>query len=108
MAIQSTNNFTYNYGVYSNPYFRIVTHLPVSGQETPVDCFMYHSQEAYTSGSGYLACFPFYVNNASASLDNSAENVVNKFLLFATEQITGSLEAMSTGSTFDIVEIPMV
>jgi len=29
-------------------------------------------------------------------------------LLFATEQITGSLESMSAGSTFDIVEIPMV
>jgi hypothetical protein len=69
---------------------------------------MYHSQEAYVSGSSSIACFPFYVNNASASLDNSADNVVNKFLLFATEQITGSLEAMSTGSTFDIVEIPMV
>ena len=108
MAIQSTSDFTYNYGTYINPYFRLVLHLPVSGQDTPVDCFMYHSQEAFASGSSSIACFPFYVNNASASLDNSAENVVNKFLLFATEQITGSLEAMSTGSTFDIVEIPMV
>ena len=108
MAIQTTSDFTYNYGTYTNPYFRLVLHLPVSGQDTPVDCFMYHSQEAFASGSSSIACFPFYVNNTSASLDNSAENVVNKFLLFATEQITGSLEAMSTGSTFDIVEIPMV
>jgi hypothetical protein len=108
MAIQSTSNFTYNYGTYTDPYFRLVLHLPVSGQDTPVDCFMYHSQESFASGSSSIACFPFYVNNASASLDNTAENVVNKFLLFATEQITGSLESMSTGSTFDIVEIPMV
>jgi hypothetical protein len=69
---------------------------------------MYQSQEAFASGSNSIACFPFYVNNSSASLDNSAENVVNKFLLFATEQITGSLESMSSGSTFEIVEIPMV
>jgi hypothetical protein len=108
MAIQSTSNFEYNYGTYTNPYFRLVLHLPVNGTDTPVDCFMYHSKEAYTSGSGYITCLPFYVNNASASLDNSAENVVNKFLLFATEQVTGSLETMSPGSTFDIVEIPMV
>jgi hypothetical protein len=108
MAIQTTSYFIYNYGTYSTPYFRLVLHLPVNGTDTPVDCFMYHSQEAYVSGSSSIACFPFYVNNSSASLDNSADNVVNKFLLFATEQITGSLEAMSTGSTFDIVEIPMV
>ena len=108
MAIQTTSDFIYNYGTYSTPYFRLVLHLPVNGTDTPVDCFMYHSQEAYVSGSSSIACFPFYVNNASASLDNSADNVVNKFLLFATVQITGSLEVMSTGSTFDIVEIPMV
>ena len=106
MAIQATSNFTYNYGIYSNPYFRIVTHLPVSGQETPVDCFMYPSQEVYASGSGYLACFPFYVSNLSASIDNNASNVVNKYLLYITEQITGSLESMSPGSTFNIIEIP--
>ena len=106
MAIQTTSNFTYNYGLYSNPYFRVVTHLPISGQETPVDCFMYNSQEAYNAGSSYIACFPFYVNNISASLDNNANNVVNKYLLYITEQITGSLETISPGSTFEIIEIP--
>jgi len=69
---------------------------------------MYPSQEAYISGSSYLTCFPFYVNNASASIDNSGDNVVNKYLLYVTEQITGSLETMSTGSTFEIVEIPTI
>ena len=108
MAIQSTSPFIYNYGTYSEPYFRIVTHLPVSGDQTPVDCFMYPSQEAYASGSGHLTCFPFYVSNVSASADNSGDNVVNKYLLYVTEQITGSLEAMSSGSTFEIVEIPTV
>lgn len=108
MAIQATSDFIYNYGTYSEPYFRIVTHLPVSGQETPVDCFMYHSQEAYASGSSHIAAFPFYVSNASASADNSADNVVNKYLLYVSEQITGSLEEMSSGSTFEIVEIPTV
>ena len=66
------NREAVNYGLYSNPYFRVVTHLPISGQETPVDCFMYNSQEAYNAGSSYIACFPFYVNNISASLDNNA------------------------------------
>lgn len=108
MAIQATSTFSYNYATYTNPYFRIVTHLPVSGQETPVDCFMYPSQEEYASGSGHLACFPFYVSNASASVDNNANNVVNKYLLYVSEQITGSLETMSSGSTFEIVEIPTV
>jgi hypothetical protein len=69
---------------------------------------MYPSQEAYVSGSSHLACFPFYVNNTSASVDNSGDNVVNKYLLYVTEQITGSLETMSSGSTFEIVEIPTI
>ena len=106
MAIQTTSTFEYNSGVYTNPYFRIVLHLPQDGQETPVDCFMYSSQEAYASGSGQIACFPFYVSNVSASADNSGDNVINKYLLYVTEQITGSLETMSSGSTFNIVEIP--
>jgi hypothetical protein len=69
---------------------------------------MYHSQEAFVSGSSYISCLPFYVSNASASLDNTADNVVNKFLLYVTEQVTGSLETMAPGATFDIVEIPMI
>lgn len=108
MAIQATSPFEYNYGTYTNPYFRLVLHLPLSGGETPVDCFMYHSQEAFASGSSYIACLPFYVSNSSASLDNTADNVVNKFLLYVTEQVTGSLETMAPGATFDIVEIPMI
>jgi hypothetical protein len=108
MAIQATSTFEYNYGTYTNPYFRLVLHLPLSGGETPVDCFMYHSQEAFASGSSYISCLPFYVSNASASLDNTADNVVNKFLLYVTEQVTGSLETMAPGATFDITEIPMI
>jgi hypothetical protein len=108
MAIQSTSDFTYNYGTYTNPYFRLVLHLPISNTDTAVDCFMYYSKDSFISGSNSIACFPFYVDNYSASLNNSGNNVVNKFLLFATEQITGSLESMSTGSTFNITEIPRI
>ena len=75
MAIQATSTFEYNSGVYTNPYFRIVLHLPQDGQQTPVDCFMYSSQDAYASGSGQISCFPFYVSNVSASADNSGDNV---------------------------------
>lgn len=108
MAIQATSTFEYNSGTYSNPYFRLVLHLPLSGDQTPIDCFMYSSKDAYASGSGYITCLPFYVSNSSASLDNDASNVVNKFLLYATNEITGSLEAMSSGSTFEVVEIPTI
>ncbi len=106
MAIQTTSTFEYNYGTYSNPYFRLVLHLPQSGQDTPVDCFMYHSKEMYESGSQAITCLPFYVTNVSASIDNYGSDVVNKYLLYVTEQVTGSLESMSSGSTFEIVEIP--
>ena len=108
MAIQATSTFEYNSGTYTNPYFRLVLHLPLSGDQTPIDCFIYSSKDAYASGSGYIACLPFYVSNASASLDNDANNVVNKFLLYATNEITGSLETMSAGSTFEVVEIPTI
>ena len=108
MAIQVTSTLEYNYGTYTQPYFRLTLHYPVAGTQVPIDCFMYPSQEAYISGSSYLTCFPFYVNNSSASIDNSGDNVVNKYLLYVTEQITGSLETMSTGSTFEIVEIPTI
>lgn len=106
MAVQATSNFTYNYGTYTTPYFRLVTHLPLNGSDTPVDCFMYASQPEYTTGGSYIACFPFYVSNANAPYQLDANNVVNQYLLFVTEQITGSLEAMSPGTTFQIVEIP--
>jgi len=106
MAIQATSTFEYNSGVYTNPYFRVVLHLPKSGQDTPIDCFMYSSQEQYFSGSSHIACFPLYVTSSLVPTDNNGDNVLNKYLLFATEQVTGSLETMSSGSTFDIVEIP--
>jgi hypothetical protein len=108
MAIQATSTFQYNSGTYTNPYFRLVLHLPLTGDQTPIDCFMYPSKDAYASGSGYIACLPFYVSNANASLDNEANNVVNKFLMYATNEIITSLEAMSAGSTFNVVEIPTI
>jgi len=106
MAIQSTSPFNYNFGTYNDPYFRIVLHLPKSGQDTPVDCFMYPSQEQYFSGSNHIAVFPFYVTSSLVPTDNNGDNVLNKYLRFVTEQVTGSLENMSSGSTFDIVEVP--
>jgi len=46
--------------------------------------------------------------NSSASVDNDGDNVVNKYLLYVTENVTGSLETLSPGSTFTIVEIPTI
>jgi len=34
MAIQATTPLEYNYGTYSNPYFRLVLHLPLNGTDT--------------------------------------------------------------------------
>ena len=108
MAIQTANNFVYNYATYTTPYFRLITHLPVSGEDTPVDCVMYESSNAYQAGSGSITTLPFYVTNTSASADNSGDNVVNKYLLYVTEMVTGSLETLSPDSTFTVVEIPTV
>ena len=106
MAIQGTNNFKHNYGTYTKPYFRLITHLPVSGEVTPVDCVMYESSGSYQAGSGSITTLPFYVTNTSASLNNVGDNVVNKYLLYVTEMVTGSLETLSPDSTFTVVEIP--
>jgi hypothetical protein len=67
---------------------------------------MYHSKEMYESGSQAITCLPFYIPNASASINNQGIDVVNKYLLYVTEQVTGSLETLSSGSVFEIVEIP--
>lgn len=108
MAIQTTNNFVYNYATYTAPYFRLVAHLPVSGEQTPIDCVMYESSGSYQAGSGSITTLPFAVTNISASADNSGDNVVNKYLLYVTEKVTGSLEEISPDSTFTVVEIPTV
>lgn len=107
MAIQVTDTLTYNYGTYNEPYFRLTLHLPVAGTQTPVDCFMYASQEAYASGSGQIACMPFYIESADAPTTNDGNNVINKYLYFITEKVVDALEASYPDSTFEIVEIPL-
>jgi hypothetical protein len=57
MAIQTTSNLEYNYGTYLEPYFRLVLHLPINGQQTPVDCFMYSS--IYSFYKGLISSFNF-------------------------------------------------
>lgn len=106
MAIQATTPYVYNYGSYANPYFRLVLHLPVNGGDTPVDCFMYPSQEAYGSGSNYISCTPYYIPNAEAPITNDGSTVVNKYLLYITERVLEDLQLSSPDTTFEIVEIP--
>lgn len=105
MAILGSN-LTYNYGEYSSVYFRLVTHLTPTGETTNVDAFMYPSQEAFVSGSGYIACLPFAVSNVSASLNNTAVDVVNKNLYYISEKVVESLQESYPTSTFSIVGIP--
>jgi len=69
---------------------------------------MYESSGSYQASSGSITTLPFYVMNSSASVDNDGDNVVNKYLLYVTENVTGSLETLSPGSTFTIVEIPTI
>lgn len=106
MAIQATSPLEYNYGTYTSPYFRLVLHLPIAGNQTPVDCFMYPSQEAYTNGAQYIACLPFYIDNTTSQPNNNGNGVVNKYLLYITEQVMASLQASYPTSTFEIVGIP--
>ncbi len=106
MAIQTNGTFTYNSGVYTTPYFRIVLHLPKSGDETPVDCFMYTSKDAYINEHGHIGCIPVYVSNTDASETNDGSNVVNKYLQYVTEKVVTRLREISSDSTFTIVGIP--
>jgi len=106
MAIQATSPLEYNYGTYTNPYFRLVPHLPIAGNQSPVDCFMYSSQEAYTNGAQYINCMPFYIDNTTSQPNNNGNGVVNKYLLYITEQVMASLQASYPTSTFEIVGIP--
>jgi hypothetical protein len=106
MAIQATTPLEYNYGTYVNPYFRLVLHLSLNGIDTPVDCFMYPSQQAYADGAQCITCMPFYIANTPSSPNNNGDGVVNKYLLYITEQVIASLQASYPTSTFEIVEIP--
>ena len=106
MAIRATTPLEYNYGTYSNPYFRLVLHLPLNGTDTPVDCFMYPSQQAYADGAQYIACLPFYIANSPSELSNNGNGVVNKYLLYITEQIVASLQVTYPSTTFEITGIP--
>jgi hypothetical protein len=106
MAIRATTPLEYNYGTYSNPYFRLVLHLPLNGTDTPVDCFMYPSQQAYADGAQHIACLPFYIANSPSEPNNDGNGVVNKYLLYITQQTVASLQATYPSTTFEIIGIP--
>jgi hypothetical protein len=107
MAIQTTTDFTYNYGTYTNPYFRLVLHIPANGQQTSVDTFMYPSYESFTSGSSHIACLPHYVTSSVMPVSTSGSNVMNEYLYAISEEVvTNLLTPMSPSSSFEIVGIP--
>jgi hypothetical protein len=107
MAIQTTNTFTYNYGTYAQPYFRLVLHMPADGQQTAVDTFMYSSQDAYNSGSGHIACLPYYVTSSVMPVATTGSNVMNEYLYAVSEEVKSNLlTPMSPSSSFEIVGIP--
>jgi|688.fasta_scaffold00097_28 hypothetical protein len=105
MAIQATSPIVYNYGTYQNPYFRLVPRLAADGITIPVDCFMYPSKEAYLEGTYHLACIPVYIS-VSDETTNTAEGIVNKYLLYVSEQVVIKLQELYPESSFEIVEIP--
>jgi hypothetical protein len=106
MAIQATTPYTYNYGSYTHPYFRLVLHLPVGGGDTPVDCFMYPSKDDFQAGAGAISCIPYYIPNSEAPITNDGSTVVNKYLLYVTEKVLEDLQLSSPDTTFEIIEIP--
>ena len=106
MAIQVTNTLNYNYGTYTQPYFRLTLHYPVGGTQTPVDCFMHPSKEAYVAGSGQIAAFAFQIETTSAPETGLGYSVVDKYLYYVTEQVISQMQVTYPDSTFEVVGIP--
>ena len=106
MAIQVTNTLDYNYGTYTQPYFRLTLHYPVAGTQVPVDCFMYPSKQAFLDSASSIACWPFYVDVVEAPEMETGYTVVDKYLYYVTTKVKESLEASYPSSTFEITGIP--
>jgi hypothetical protein len=106
MAIQVINTLDYNYGTYTQPYFRLTLHYPVAGTQVPVDCFMYPSKQAFLDGASSIACWPFYVDVVEAPEMETGYTVVDKYLYYVTTKVKESLEASYPASTFEITGIP--
>lgn len=106
MAIQVTDTLEYNYGTYTQPYFRLTLYYPTAGTEIPVDCFMYPSKKAYTEGASYITCIPFYVEASQAPEAETGYTVVDKYLYYVTTKVKESLQSTYPSSTFEIVGIP--
>ena len=67
---------------------------------------MYPSKQAYTDGVQYITCMPFYIDNLTPQSNNNGNGVVNKYLLYITEQVMASLQASNPMATFEVVGIP--
>ena len=106
MAIQVTDTLEYNYGTYTQPYFRLTLYYPTGGTEIPVDCFMYPSKKAYTEGASYITCIPFYVEASQAPEAETGYTVVDKYLYYVTAKVKESLQSTYPSSTFEIIGIP--
>lgn len=106
MAIQATNNLEYNYGSYTQPYFRLTLHYPVGGTQVPVDCFMYPSKDQYASGASSIACWPFYIDTTDAPETETGYTVVDKYLYFVTQKVVDQLQSSYPNTTFEITGIP--
>ena len=108
MAIQATNDFILDYAIYQAPYFRLQAHLPVDGENSPIDCVVYADSGSYNAGSGSITTLPVYVDNSNAPEDNNGTNVINKYLLYISEKTIEILEELSPETTFTIVEVPVI
>jgi len=106
MAIQVTNTLDYNYGTYTQPYFRLTLHYPVAGTQVPVDCFMYPSKQAFLDGASSISCWPFYIDVIEAPEMETGYTVVDKYLYYVTTKVKESLEDSYPSSTFEITGIP--
>lgn len=115
MAIQANNSFTYNYSSYNQPYFRLTLHLPLSGEETPVDVNMYPSYEDYTAsmqpvggyeGPGSLNTIPVYIPSTNAPASTTGATVIDQYLYWVSQQVIVKLQEFSPSTTFTITGIP--
>lgn len=110
MAIQSTNSFTYNYGTYTAPYFRLVVNNDSLGLTTNGIILMYKDKPSFNnSPESYITQLGFSFSNTLIPVSSTGDNLFNKYL-YAVSQlvIDNTLEPLSPGSTFSIIDIPSV
>ena len=78
MNIQCSNDFLYLNHTYDQPYFIVDFYPTLDLNYTPVNCYMFINQIAFTNGESYLQSYGLSVTNDIVfNNDLVAQNVIN-------------------------------